>query len=313
MSFRHLVHGQPVSSRGKWHSRSAFTLIELLVVIAIIAILAAILFPVFSQAREKARSAACLSNLKQMGNALLMYEQDYDEGMPSWNDCYSVEGTAGAATSIPPCSGGSDQIPLHYWDAKLFPYVKSGNTTAPTMAAAEYGGVWRCPSAEGDKIGSAITNRTYGVNMGYAAWYGPSPGPRGTGVGAYLYRTLPEIEKPAQTIFVGESGSAGLLDYPYYAGGYWEHKQGRHPVSGTAKNNLERPYRHGEGSNYVWLDGHAKWFPASTLFPPPAAGANYPDINQSRCVFGRYMASSAAERAERIRQAVAGGYTCTDN
>src|SRR5437879_6461586 len=62
--------------------RRAFTLIELLVVIAIIAILAAILFPVFAQAREKARGAACLSNGKQMGIGLMMYAQDYDERLP---------------------------------------------------------------------------------------------------------------------------------------------------------------------------------------------------------------------------------------
>ena len=59
--------------------RSGFTLIELLVVIAIIAILAAILFPVFAQARDKARSAACLSNMKQIATATMMYQQDYDE------------------------------------------------------------------------------------------------------------------------------------------------------------------------------------------------------------------------------------------
>ena len=65
------LHGSPMT-------RQAFTLIELLVVIAIIAILAAILFPVFAQARDKVRQASCLSNMKQLGLALEMYEQDYD-------------------------------------------------------------------------------------------------------------------------------------------------------------------------------------------------------------------------------------------
>src|SRR5438132_160888 len=67
----------------KRRQSAAFTLIELLVVIAIIAILAAILFPVFAQAREKARATACTSNLKQLGLALMMYGQDYDENMPT--------------------------------------------------------------------------------------------------------------------------------------------------------------------------------------------------------------------------------------
>src|ERR1700674_4483721 len=62
--------------------KSAFTLIELLVVIAIIAIIAAILFPVFAQARERARMTACVSNMRQLGSALMMYVQDYDETFP---------------------------------------------------------------------------------------------------------------------------------------------------------------------------------------------------------------------------------------
>jgi prepilin-type N-terminal cleavage/methylation domain-containing protein len=70
--------------RRSTRSRRGFTLIELLVVIAIIAILAAILFPVFAQARERARAAACLSNMKQIGQAVYMYIQDYDEMMPTF-------------------------------------------------------------------------------------------------------------------------------------------------------------------------------------------------------------------------------------
>ena len=77
-------------------SKPGFTLIELLVVIAIIAILAAILFPVFAQAREKARASSCTSNMKQLSTAVLMYVQDFDEGYPLgtpsyWRDSWPVE------------------------------------------------------------------------------------------------------------------------------------------------------------------------------------------------------------------------------
>jgi len=89
----------------------AFTLIELLVVIAIIAILAAILFPVFAQARARARAIACISNLKQIGTASMMYAQDYDETMPGgWNK--PCDGTCGAGAG---CT---------HWRDTLLPYIQ---------------------------------------------------------------------------------------------------------------------------------------------------------------------------------------------
>jgi prepilin-type N-terminal cleavage/methylation domain-containing protein/prepilin-type processing-associated H-X9-DG protein len=100
--------------------RRGFTLIELLVVIAIIAILAAILFPVFAQAREKARGAVCLSNTKQLGLALLMYAQDYDE-----TNC----------GSYPSHPNGWDTCPMFTWMDTLYPYTK--NT-----------GIYTCPSGQ---------------------------------------------------------------------------------------------------------------------------------------------------------------------
>jgi prepilin-type N-terminal cleavage/methylation domain-containing protein len=89
----------------------AFTLIELLVVIAIIAILAAILFPVFAQAREKARSTACISNLKQIGIGMMQYVQDFDELYPLTRNTTATVGTGGSSWSL--------------WRINIFPYMKS--------------------------------------------------------------------------------------------------------------------------------------------------------------------------------------------
>src|SRR5205807_7375581 len=113
-----------IMCRANWRSRG-FTLIELLVVIAIIAILAAILFPVFAQARDKARSAACLSNAKQQALAIHMYAQDYDETFPM--------AYYGEWSTAPQPKG-------HFpWLKVLMPYVKNkGVYTCPAFPSANY-------------------------------------------------------------------------------------------------------------------------------------------------------------------------------
>jgi prepilin-type N-terminal cleavage/methylation domain-containing protein/prepilin-type processing-associated H-X9-DG protein len=111
--------------------RTGFTLIELLVVIAIIAILAAILFPVFAQAREKARTASCLSNQKQIGLAFLMYSQDYDELFPLRTPAPGFEQTW--TTQPPDARAGNIEVRSAYWIASTQPYTKNYQ-------------VWKCPS-----------------------------------------------------------------------------------------------------------------------------------------------------------------------
>ncbi len=122
--------------------RRGFTLIELLVVIAIIAILAAILFPVFARAREKARQASCLSNLKQMGLGALMYAQDYDETM------LRVNIGPGVVYTLP---NGSSHSGYMLWHTSLYPYVKNIQ-------------LYNCPSDSVVFSGQYTGGGSYGLN-----------------------------------------------------------------------------------------------------------------------------------------------------
>lgn len=123
-----------------------FTLIELLVVIAIIAILAAILFPVFAQAREAARKTQCASNQKQLGTAMMMYVQDYDERFPTWRTLVPVS---------PAYPNGKIT-----WVENMQPYCK--NTK-----------IWLCPSETAN--GSSATQNSYWLNAHVFRWSGLTP------------------------------------------------------------------------------------------------------------------------------------------
>jgi prepilin-type N-terminal cleavage/methylation domain-containing protein/prepilin-type processing-associated H-X9-DG protein len=149
--------------------RSGFTLIELLVVIAIIAILAAILFPVVAQAREKARQTSCLSNCKQMGLATMMYVQDYDETYPATLTAWSIDNQGWGP-----------------WWAAIQPYVKDPNYTTN-------GTLWSCAS------------RTRGQGVSYSA--NPIVGGRDYTLWGGVHvpqKTMAAIEKPADVIWIGD-------------------------------------------------------------------------------------------------------------
>jgi prepilin-type N-terminal cleavage/methylation domain-containing protein/prepilin-type processing-associated H-X9-DG protein len=199
--------------------KKGFTLIELLVVIAIIAILAAILFPVFARAREKARQSSCLSNVKQIALAVLMYTQDYDETFPPQYNFYR-----------PLLDDYPTAWDRHSWKVGLVPYIQNDQIlVCPSMAAEGSDEHWMYHPQNGG----------YGSNMryvfGYQAWRNlPSYCyPYGSGIGVV---SLPLIEKPAEQYMLGDSDGMGYIQYNHYT----------------------RAFRHNELMNVAFCDGHAK-------------------------------------------------------
>lgn len=140
--------------------RQGFTLIELLVVIAIIAILAAILFPVFAQAKAAAKNASCLSNCKQIAVGGLLYSEDYDDQiLPSYTLTPSTwESTASGQTE-----------PLSFWNDLMQPYVKSGAVTLANFQQTSGQGIFHDPSASvtGENASTVYPGYDYGGRAGY--------------------------------------------------------------------------------------------------------------------------------------------------
>jgi len=245
-------------------SGRGFTLIELLVVIAIIAILAAILFPVFAQAREKARAVTCVSNLRQLGTAIQMYATDYDQKYPYWN-----WGASG--------QGGGNMKSL--WHVAIFPYVK--NT-----------GIYACPS-DGQNWGQSTTDlywwsiptaqRQIDAPMFETPAISGSGGidriPLSYGIGETFHNSgwgESSLPAPASTAVLSES--------PVLLGDLWgidNRPNARIAMRFAASKTADAPWgtdqvfvwnpawdvntRHQGGLNVAYADGHAKWMRADRM------------------------------------------------
>jgi prepilin-type N-terminal cleavage/methylation domain-containing protein/prepilin-type processing-associated H-X9-DG protein len=255
--------------------RRAFTLIELLVVIAIIAILAAILFPVFAQAREKARTISCASNLRQLGLAMNMYAQDYDESYPyfSW---YASTGVGG--------DGNADNnTGFSIWYAAIFPYVKSTAVYACPSDSQRWSegftAMWwwgidpskRDPTFNPPGSGENLSPPN-DVALSYGITHRLHSRFRDTGEDDAGPVTLASVNKPAETAMLGDCVTS-YMEF-YQPANYDDPDSNR--VHGRAAwprgtdaaawedlpqapQDYARYARHSGGNNFAFADGHVKW------------------------------------------------------
>jgi len=227
----------PIAEVGKM--KRGFTLIELLVVIAIIAILAAILFPVFARAREKARQSSCLSNIKQMALGAMMYAQDYDEVYVP-----GLVGSPGAGQGPISQSSYFTDLKMHF--DVIYPYVMNRQ-------------IFFCPSTDGGSVYSG----DYGFNRRLC------PDTRSEST-----VRMAEVDAPAEIFMVLDSG-AYMISESYITsptGSFWYvpgTAMGRdpaslspYPLTGFGARDFEGG-RHNGGINIGFADGHAKWLASS--------------------------------------------------
>ncbi|MGD9496878.1 MAG: prepilin-type N-terminal cleavage/methylation domain-containing protein [Armatimonadota bacterium] len=233
-----------------------FTLIELLVVIAIIAILAAILFPVFARAREKARQTSCLSNVKQLSTAVNMYIQDYDE---TYCAAYTYSG------SWPIAGAPWWRAYAGMWFNCIFPYVNNTQVyVCPSAGYLNYCGSygWNIRGGTADTVPRA-NPRPYANGFGY--YYGDWGTPTGKPLNVSF------VTEPAETIVLGDPASNGYSGNGLYLIGY--SNGGFIPclhMGGMPVGSVGWAPPAGEagagGGNYAFADGHAKYLPAQAAY-----------------------------------------------
>jgi prepilin-type N-terminal cleavage/methylation domain-containing protein/prepilin-type processing-associated H-X9-DG protein len=254
-----MIHGL----RGRRHHRG-FTLIELLVVIAIIAILAAILFPVFAQAREKARAVQCVSNMNQLGKAIMMYTQDYDEIFPPaipenwWQvwPVYTQPYIKNYAAFVCPDDSVARDPANRVWAGPPISYAANGFMTYNSSGAT-----WQLSGVMG---------------MDQKSWIRPTT----TGLAA--------VNRPAETILLAEHFAKNSFawwgsDAMISGDCCW----GTPLPDGSKPNGDSQPYNvatdhgsvtplHNNGANFTFVDGHVKWMRPAATNPNPARN---PELN----------------------------------
>ena len=215
------------------YRRNGFTLIELLVVIAIIALLAAILFPVFSLAREKARSATCQSNLKQLSLGFIQYNQDFDG--------YYPESMASPTNSNPPN--------YYFWPNLIQPYVKSTqiftcpDSTLKTMVLPIYDTLNSCDTSSYG-MNNQQFNQVKQVNM----------------ASIKQSATLILLMDSGEGFIASHGNSATIFDSNFDLDG------DSSACTTEVQFNSARVARHTLGSNIAFCDGHVKWYPENFYY-----------------------------------------------
>lgn len=250
--------------------KSAFSLIELLFIIAILSLLAALLFPVFARAREQTRSTACLSNMKQIGMAITLYQQDYDDAFPMNRFPDETHDLGGCANSpgIPYPLSGVEETRIN-WRRVVLPYIKNKQVTVcPSNQYANY-------SPDSTIVPGDQTNHyypkpehlplSYALNSTFfheavpACWYGePLVRPR----------FLPEIDNTSKLLLLVESR------LPHPGLGSWAlNWTGPEPGMGAFQ-------QHNGLCNFLFVDQHVKSMPLARTCADQLWSDRFPDKSE---------------------------------
>ena len=246
-------------------SARGFTLVELLVVVAIIGIIAAVIFPVFARARENARRSSCLSNMKQIGLAMMQYTQDYDERMPVQtyaNTFNFLDSNAGSLSSGPAAGATTNFLNV------LVPYTKNTRIFVCPSATPFSGDASNCNSVGNCSAPTETSRTSYNGNAVVIAnaYMGTLP------METFKPRSLASIPNPSEIITLRERNVilGGLSLYP-------RREETGSGASATAFFTFFHHYTgtpateafdnmHFEGGTFLFCDGHAKWRKYATIW-----------------------------------------------